>query len=1451
MSFRLRPLQLAWATSTLVALLPTCLSANPTGGAVAAGSATIAGQGTAAVTIHQTSPTAIINWQTFSINSGESTSFLQPSANSAALNRVLGGQTSFINGTLSANGQVYLINGNGIIVGPGGVINANAFTASTRDIRNADFLSGRLHFTGSSDAGVQNLGSITALGGNVALIGRAVDNEGTITAPKGTAGLIAANDVLLAQTNADGSTITVSPSSVGTSASGKTGVKNGGVITAAAAELKAANGNIYGLAVQNLGTIRATTVSHQGGHIWLTSDSGKVSNAGMLDASATAAGGKGGTVTVKSTTGTVSHTGQIVAKGGQGGVGGNAEISGAQVQFTGTVDLTAPHGTTGNLLIDPTDVDIISGGGTDLAGAAIDPSAIVSALNGANVTITASNSITLFNVLDASGNSNTGNLLLDAPTLQLEEPILLNGALSGTASQVFVGAAGIVQNGIDAIASGGQLNLTPGASYGLATQLLINKNMTLFGNGATLNGQGSTRIMEIDGGNVLLDHLVFTGGNGAGSTGTSGSGNSGYGGALMVYTQNSSASVSITNSTFASNSASGGAAIMNVSISGGGNSVFIEDSTFTSNSAVNGSVLYAEAGFGGGASFALKEDTLSGNSGTGAIYSTVVSSGTASVSINDTILAGNTDFSGESDYVDGGGSTLIDNGYNLYGQNGNAGGFVPSGPGDILLNGSITNELGPLGLYGGMTPTLPLLQTSVSLESGDPGFIGAPDQRGIFRGTPGQFTGTSSDIGAFEGQYISVQANNATNIYGSTPVFSYTITSGPGGPALVSGTPDLVTPETNVGVYGEDIGQGTVTAAPGYILDFTNGDLTITQRDVTVLPDAGQGKIYGTPDPVLTYTTSPANAVSGLVNGDILTGQPDYLASGTYTSVGNYGTTLGTLANSNYNIILSSAAPTFAITPRTVTVNPDPGQTKTYGSTDPALTYTTAAPDTTTGLVNGDTLTGALDELGSGPTAPVGNYPFVRGTLGNPNYLVMINSAAPSFTITPRAVTVTVINGQSKTYGDPDPPLAYNTSGLINGDTLSGVASYQGAGQFTGVGTYLTNLGTLSNPNYVLTLGSTSLFSINPATLYYAADQVQVPVGGTEFPNFTGTVVGFVGTDTAANSTTGSLFFSTAATPSAPQGYYEIDGGGLSAANYTFAQAATNVAALIIGNPPRRGTMAGGTSSMPTSPAETQTAASTPNTPVSQSIAQTTPPSPEPPPSGPVNPAIVVTASTVTPPPPPPPNTDINVTSINPNESIDSTPAPGASSGGDSQTSSSADTAPTVAQSSSFNPDIGATAVTPGQSVTVGGSPGVPPPPVVQAQLNQILGVGSLDSLSTALSDVTTAAASTGTSTSSSTSTDNSSTTTTSSTPSSTSTTPGPDSQSASAAAVAAAASQPTAYANGPIIKGPSAMIAPGQTVTLGGGRASAGPPPPQVQTAFNQGFSPDSRDSLAKAAGL
>ena len=70
--------------------------------------------------VNQSTPNAIINWNTFNIGANESVRFNQPSSSSVALNRVTGGLgPSEIMGTLTANGRVFIINRDGILFGPG------------------------------------------------------------------------------------------------------------------------------------------------------------------------------------------------------------------------------------------------------------------------------------------------------------------------------------------------------------------------------------------------------------------------------------------------------------------------------------------------------------------------------------------------------------------------------------------------------------------------------------------------------------------------------------------------------------------------------------------------------------------------------------------------------------------------------------------------------------------------------------------------------------------------------------------------------------------------------------------------------------------------------------------------------------------------------------------------------------------------------------------------------------------------------------------------------------------------------------------------------------------------------------------------------------------------------------------------------------------------------------
>ena len=173
------------AVAVLVALgLAPAAQALPTGGHVAAGQASIATAGNT-TTVTQESSRAILDWQSFNIGAGQTVTFRQPSTSSIALNRVTGSDASQIYGHLNANGQVFLVNPNGIYFAPGAQVDVGGIVASTLGLNGSDFMAGRpLHFRGASTAGVVNDGTVQAEnGGYVAFIGRHVTNDGTIDAP--------------------------------------------------------------------------------------------------------------------------------------------------------------------------------------------------------------------------------------------------------------------------------------------------------------------------------------------------------------------------------------------------------------------------------------------------------------------------------------------------------------------------------------------------------------------------------------------------------------------------------------------------------------------------------------------------------------------------------------------------------------------------------------------------------------------------------------------------------------------------------------------------------------------------------------------------------------------------------------------------------------------------------------------------------------------------------------------------------------------------------------------------------------------------------------------------------------------------------------------------------------------------------------------------------------------
>src|SRR5689334_13046037 len=121
-------------TAALLLTLPALPAlANPTGGTVASGSASVASNGST-MTVTQNSAHSIIYWTSFSIGGVDQVNFQQPSATAVILNRVTGSQLSDILGSLNANGRVLLVNPNGITFESGATVNVGSLVASTLDI---------------------------------------------------------------------------------------------------------------------------------------------------------------------------------------------------------------------------------------------------------------------------------------------------------------------------------------------------------------------------------------------------------------------------------------------------------------------------------------------------------------------------------------------------------------------------------------------------------------------------------------------------------------------------------------------------------------------------------------------------------------------------------------------------------------------------------------------------------------------------------------------------------------------------------------------------------------------------------------------------------------------------------------------------------------------------------------------------------------------------------------------------------------------------------------------------------------------------------------------------------------------------------------------------------------------------------------------------------------------
>jgi filamentous hemagglutinin family protein len=480
-SSRSRLSRLSWALALIISETfgAKPAMAQPDAGVVTAGAATISQAGNV-LNVHQSTDRAVINWNSFSVPNGHTANFNLPSANSAVLNRVTSlNNPSLINGAINSNGNVFLVNPSGVVIGSTGVINTAGFTASALDIPNHEFMQGgTLHFRGESKASVINNGTINAGAGGVTLVGHTVINTGTITS-QGSVNMVSGGSVKLS---------------------------NGGTYTQA--DLATINNGISETAgmINNSGTIRAVGAVSSGGEVYLVNPNGKILNSGVIRASreTTVAATSttpattqtvGGQVVIQAKTDKVELAGKIDVSGD---VGGKVVVTGKEVQLaSATIDASGTNG----------------GGTVNLGGGyqGKDP-----AIQNAQKTTVDANSTVSVNA--ATGNAGTVIVWSDQATI-MDGSILAQSTVSGNGGFVEISSAGGLKYQGEVLrqatnGNSGLLLLDPDNIYVgtfSSDDAQLNNNTILVGDspGASFDISVTKLITELGTGNVTLQAAKF------------------------------------------------------------------------------------------------------------------------------------------------------------------------------------------------------------------------------------------------------------------------------------------------------------------------------------------------------------------------------------------------------------------------------------------------------------------------------------------------------------------------------------------------------------------------------------------------------------------------------------------------------------------------------------------------------------------------------------------------------------------------------------------------------------------------------------------------------------------------------------------------------------------------------------------------------------------------------
>ncbi|MFD1745489.1 beta strand repeat-containing protein [Rhizobium helianthi] len=1141
---------------------PTHANDLPSGASVAAGQVSIGSTGSA-MTVHQGSENAIVNWNSFSIGRDSSVEFVQPSGSSAILNRVTGTTGSSISGSLKANGQVYLINPNGIAITPSGTVSVGGgFVASTLDMTDEDFLAGKPRFSGNgASKAVTNAGTVRiGRGGYAALIGGTVSNDGLIEVETGKIGLGSGEQATL-DLSGDGFLQVAVPT-------GKSGdeplIQNRGKISASGGQVvisAATAQNAARHAINLSGSVEANSMSGSRGKIVIGGGGGgAVTISGKVKA--TTKQGKGGNVTVTGKTISLDKA-TIDASGSTGG--GTILIGGAR-QGSGTVQTAATTMVDADTTIkaDATtdgrggDIVIWSDLLTGFSGAISAKGAGSGA--GGEVEVSGKAKLAYQGSVDLTASSGQfGNLLLDPYNITIANAIAHNSSgLSATGNDSIISTDTLV----NALRTANVM-ITTGSAGSAGSQ---DGDITV---ADPLSWTSSTNLMLSAYRNIAINANV-TGGNQ--SSLTLRADNSGQGVGTVSFANGVKVSTP------------------------GGMSIFYNP-TGKDSSTVNGTSYTNPTDY---ALFAADRTTINPYM----LVNTVFDLQNMQNNLNGTYALGR-DIDASSTAQWNGGDGFKPIGANSNGFQGQLNGL------GFRIDGLTVDTASYNGIAGGLFNSLgensivtDLGITNASIKaSSSAGILAAIALGDISRVyTSGSVSGHFSSVGGLIGYYLGDGASSSiTQSYSTANVFGF---SGAAAGGLVGELEGVVS-------YSYATGATSGNSAGGLVGSFHFGNISNSFAAGSVngavtgglVSHQGLGFTFNSYwDRQTTGQTTSAGSTSGGVNTDefrsrfLLNGGAWGLSNsnpypmllgvagvvgvsqhgtygdtpttvyqtggrGDYRISGQGGLTNTTSAGSYNQIGIGGISGTTAhgaslqlvdlggfIAQRNLRISAD-NMARVYGDTNPSLTYGVD------GLVNGDTISGSLATTAN-TASGVGTYDITKGTLTLANSSNYWMSFRPGqLTVTPRPISVTVDN-ITRTYGDANPRLTYSANGLVNGDTITG--SLATAATITsGVGTYDIAQGSLSatnSSNYALSFAGGQL-TITPRQLIVAANNLS-RIYGNANPLLGYTASGLVHGDQLIGG------LATAATPASGIGSYAIHQGTLSASqNYrlSFTAGALNI----------------------------------------------------------------------------------------------------------------------------------------------------------------------------------------------------------------------------------------------------------------------------------------------------